>query len=164
MVQLVLKDRERVHFSQMRGGEMIELIEKKLKSELLSPEDRTKMLKKILELLKSDDYYIDLIGEKQASIATSATSKNWAQNFTRNMTDPMKITVFMDTIRSLQRETNEDGKQTGMRHNIPEEEIIHELLYESRKFASVDEIKRVIRKLINKAAIYESIPGHYDTV
>ena len=44
-----------------------------------------------------------------------------------------------------------------------EQELVDELL-KSEKFKSEDEIKRFIQKLIHEAAIYESTPGHYNTV
>jgi len=37
-------------------------------------------------------------------------------------------------------------------------------LEKSEKFKGEDEVRRFIRKMINEAAIYESTPGHYNTV
>jgi len=34
----------------------------------------------------------------------------------------------------------------------------------SEKFKDEDRVRRFIRKMINEAAIYESTPGHYNTV
>jgi len=46
---------------------------------------------------------------------------------------------------------------------MSEQELIDGLV-KSEKFPDEDESKRFIRKLINEAAIYESKPGHYNTV
>ena len=37
-------------------------------------------------------------------------------------------------------------------------------LEKSEKFKHEDEVRRFIRKMINETAIYESTPGHYNTV
>jgi len=41
--------------------------------------------------------------------------------------------------------------------------LIDELI-KSEKFKDEDRVRRFIRKMINEAAIYESTPGHYNTV
>jgi len=46
---------------------------------------------------------------------------------------------------------------------VPAQEFVDELV-KSEKFKDEDEVRRYIRKLINEAAIYESTPGHYNTV
>ena len=37
-------------------------------------------------------------------------------------------------------------------------------LVKSEKFKDEDEVRRFVRKMINEASIYESTPGHYNTV
>jgi len=65
-----------------------------------------------------------------------------------------KLATFMETIRSLEG----DNKSP-----VLEQELIDEL-EKSEKFKDEDEVRRFIRKMINEAAIYESTPGHYNTV
>ena len=65
-----------------------------------------------------------------------------------------KLGVFMETLRSLEG----DDKSP-----VQEQDFVDELI-KSEKFKSEDEVKRFIRKLIQEAAIYESTPGHYNTV
>ena len=60
----------------------------------------------------------------------------------------------METIRLLES----DNKSP-----VSEQELIDEL-EKSEKFKDEDEVRRFIRKMINEAAIYESTPGHYNTV
>ena len=65
-----------------------------------------------------------------------------------------ELQAFMETIRLLEG----DDKSS-----VPEQELIDELI-KSEKFKDEDRIRRFIRKMINEAAIYESTPGHYNTV
>ena len=65
-----------------------------------------------------------------------------------------ELSVFMETIRLLEG----DNKSP-----VPEQELIDEL-EKSEKFEDGDEVRRYIRKMINEAAIYESTPGHYNSV
>jgi Arc/MetJ-type ribon-helix-helix transcriptional regulator len=60
----------------------------------------------------------------------------------------------METIRLLEG----DEKSP-----VQEQEFVDELL-KSEKFKSEDEVKRFIRKMQQEAAIYESTPGHWNTV
>ena len=46
---------------------------------------------------------------------------------------------------------------------VQEQELVDELL-KSEKFKSEEEVKRFIRKMQQEAAIYESTPGHWNTV
>jgi replicative DNA helicase Mcm len=72
----------------------------------------------------------------------------------RPRSEVSKLATFMETIRLLEG----DDKSP-----VPEQELIDDLV-KSEKFPDEDESKRFIRKLINEAAIYESKPGHYNTV
>jgi len=72
----------------------------------------------------------------------------------RPRSEVSKLATFMETIRLLEG----DDKSP-----VPEQELIDGLV-KSEKFPDEDESKRFIRKLINEAAIYESKPGHYNTV
>ena len=65
-----------------------------------------------------------------------------------------KLSAFMETLISLQGEHKSP---------VPEQDLVDELA-KSEKFKSEEEVKRFIRKLVNEAAIYESEPGHYNTV
>jgi len=72
----------------------------------------------------------------------------------RPRSEVSKISVFMDIIRLLE---GEDKKP------VPEQEFIDDLV-KSEKFKDEDDARRYLRKMINEAAIYESTPGHYNTV
>jgi len=65
-----------------------------------------------------------------------------------------KLSTFMETLISLQGEHKSP---------VPEQDLVDELA-KSEKFKNEEEVKRFIRKLVNEAAIYESEPGHYNTV
>ena len=60
----------------------------------------------------------------------------------------------METLISLQG----DDKSP-----VSEQELIDEL-EKSEKFKSEEDVKRFMQKLKNEAAIYESTPGHWNTV
>ena len=72
----------------------------------------------------------------------------------RPRSEASKLSTFMETIRLLEG----DNKSP-----VSEQELIGEL-EKSEKFKGEDEVRRFIRKMINEAAIYESTPGHYNTV
>jgi len=72
----------------------------------------------------------------------------------RPRSEASKLSTFMETIRLLES----DNKSP-----VSEQELIDEL-EKSEKFKGEDEVRRFIRKMINEAAIYESTPGHYNTV
>ena len=72
----------------------------------------------------------------------------------RPRSEVSKLATFMETIRSL--EGNDKSP-------VLEQELIDELK-KSEKFKDEDEVRRFIRKMINEASIYESTPGHYNTV
>jgi len=72
----------------------------------------------------------------------------------RPRSEVSKLATFMETIRLLES----DNKSP-----VSEQELIDEL-EKSEKFKDEDEVRRFIRKMINEAAIYESTPGHYNTV
>ena len=72
----------------------------------------------------------------------------------RPRSEESQLSTFMETIRLLEG----DDKSP-----VSEQELIDELI-KSEKFKDEDRIRRFIRKMINEAAIYESTPGHYNTV
>jgi replicative DNA helicase Mcm len=72
----------------------------------------------------------------------------------RPRSEESQLSLFMETIRLLEG----DDKSP-----VPEQELIDELL-KSEKFKDEDRVKRFIQKLNQEAAIYESTPGHYNTV
>jgi len=72
----------------------------------------------------------------------------------RPRSEESQLSTFMETIRLLEG----DDKSS-----VSEQELIDELI-KSEKFKDEDRVKRFIRKMINEAAIYESTPGHYNTV
>jgi len=72
----------------------------------------------------------------------------------RPRSEVSKLAEFMDILKSLEGEPKKP---------VLEQEFVDELI-KSEKFKDEDEVRRYIRKLINEAAIYESTPGHYNTV
>jgi len=72
----------------------------------------------------------------------------------RPRSEASKLSTFMETIRLLES----DNKSP-----VSEQELIDEL-EKSEKFKDEDEVRRFIRKMNQEAAIYESTPGHYNTV
>jgi len=72
----------------------------------------------------------------------------------RPRSEVSKLSTFMDSLKSLEGEP---------KNPVPEQEFVDELV-KSEKFKDEDEARRYIRKLINEASIYESTPGHYNTV
>ena len=72
----------------------------------------------------------------------------------RPRSEVSKLATFMETIRSLEGNNKSP---------VLEQELIDEL-EKSEKFKDEDEVRRFIRKMINEASIYESTPGHYNTV
>ena len=72
----------------------------------------------------------------------------------RPRSEVSKLSTFMETIRLLEG----DNKSS-----VLEQDLVDELV-KSEKFKDEVEVKRFIRKMILEAAIYESRPGHYNTV
>ena len=72
----------------------------------------------------------------------------------RPRSEVSKLSTFMETLRSLEG----DDKSP-----VPEQDLIDELI-KSDKFKDEDEVRRFVRKMQNEASIYESKPGHWNTV
>ncbi len=72
----------------------------------------------------------------------------------RPRSEVSQLSTFMETIRSLEG----DDKSP-----VLEQELIDELI-KSEKFKDEDQVRRFIRKMNNEASIYESKPGHWNTV
>ena len=72
----------------------------------------------------------------------------------RPRSEESQLSTFMETIRLLEG----DDKSP-----VSEQELIDELI-KSEKFKDEDRVRRFIRKMNQEAAIYESTPGHYNTV
>ena len=71
----------------------------------------------------------------------------------RPKSEVSKLTMFMEILRSLEGEP---------KSSVPEQEFVDELA-KSDKF-SEEEAREYIRRMIRDASIYESKPGHYNTV
>ena len=71
----------------------------------------------------------------------------------RPKSEVSKLTMFMEILRSLEGEP---------KSSVPEQEFVDELA-KSDKF-SEEEARNYIRRMIRDASIYESKPGHYNTV
>ena len=71
----------------------------------------------------------------------------------RPKSEVSKLTMFMEILRSLEGEP---------KSSVPEQEFVDELV-KSDKF-SEEEARNYIRRMIRDASIYESKPGHYNTV
>jgi len=72
----------------------------------------------------------------------------------RPKSEVSKLQMFMEILRTLEGEPKKP---------VPEQEFIGELV-KSEKFKGEDDARIYIRKMINEASIYESTPGHYNTV
>jgi len=72
----------------------------------------------------------------------------------RPASEQNKLSVFMETLISLQG----DDKSP-----VPEQDLVDELT-KSEKFKSEEDVKRFMQKMKNEATIYESTPGHWNTV
>ena len=72
----------------------------------------------------------------------------------RPRSEVSKLSTFMETLRSLEG----DDKSP-----VSEQDLVDELI-KSEKFTDEDEVRRFIRKMQNEASIYESKPGHWNTV
>jgi len=72
----------------------------------------------------------------------------------RPRSEESQLSTFMETIRLLEG----DDKSP-----VPEQDLVDELI-KSEKFKDEDRVRRFIRKMNQEAAIYESTPGHYNTV
>jgi replicative DNA helicase Mcm len=72
----------------------------------------------------------------------------------RPRSEVSKLSTFMETLRSLEG----DDKSP-----VLEQDLVDELI-KSDKFKDEDEVKRFIRKMNQEASIYESKPGHWNTV
>ena len=71
----------------------------------------------------------------------------------RPKSEVSKLTMFMEILRTLEGEP---------KSSVPEQEFVDELV-KSDKF-SEEEARNYIRRMIRDASIYESKPGHYNTV
>ena len=71
----------------------------------------------------------------------------------RPKSEVSKLKMFMEILRSLEGEP---------KSSVPEQEFVDELV-KSDKF-SEEEARNYIRRMIRDASIYESKPGHYNTV
>ena len=71
----------------------------------------------------------------------------------RPKSEVSKLTMFMEILRSLEGEP---------KSSVPEQGFVDELV-KSDKF-SEEEARNYIRRMIRDASIYESKPGHYNTV
>jgi replicative DNA helicase Mcm len=72
----------------------------------------------------------------------------------RPRSEVSKLSTFMETIRSLEGENKEP---------VLEQDLVDELI-KSDKFKDEDEVRRFVRKMNQEASIYESKPGHWNTV
>ena len=71
----------------------------------------------------------------------------------RPKSEVSKLQMFMEILRTLEGEP---------KSSVPEQEFVDELV-KSDKF-SEEEARNYIRRMIRDASIYESKPGHYNTV
>ena len=72
----------------------------------------------------------------------------------RPKSEVSKLQMFMEILRTLEGEPKKP---------VPEQEFISDLV-KSEKFKGEDDARIYLRKMINYASIYESTPGHYNTV
>ena len=72
----------------------------------------------------------------------------------RPKSEVSKFQMFMEILRTLEGEP---------KSSVPEQDFVDELV-KSEKFKGEDDVRIYLRKMINDASIYESTPGHYNTV
>jgi len=159
LIQYVLKDREKLHsYDWISADDLAIILWRKIAAKLVPKNKIEEIHEKILELLKSE-YEIDLVAEKEAEIKRVRDTESVGKVDIgvlqgRPRSEVVKLSALMDTLQSL------EGKS---KNPVPEQEFVNELV-NSLKFVNEDEAKRFIRKMINEASIYESTPGHYNTV
>jgi Holliday junction resolvase len=146
VLQYVLRNNEKC-----QGDAMIKRIHEKLKPELLEPENTQEIQEKIIDILKND-CNIDLVAQEKN---IQEMNEKYRRNNLEVLQDPARprLSMFMDTLRKLEGEP---------KLPVPEQVFVGELV-KSEKF-SEEESRNYIHKMIREAAMYESAPGHYNTV
>jgi len=146
VLQYVLKNNEKC-----QGDAMIKRIDEKLKPELLEPENTQEIQEKIIDILKND-CNIDLVAQEKN--IQEMNEKYRKINLEGLQDSPRsRLSMFMDILRKLEG----DPKSP-----VPEQEFVGELV-KSEEF-SEEESRNYIRRMIRDASMYESSPGHYNTV
>ena len=148
VLQYVLRNNEKY-----QGDAMIKRIDEKLKPELLEPENTQEIQEKIIDILKND-CNIDLVAqEKNTQEMNEKMMKNLGVLQGGTKKEVSILQTFMEILRTLEGEP---------KSSVPEQEFVDELV----KLEEFDEEKarNYIRRMIRDASMYESKPGHYNTV
>jgi len=151
ILRFILRQEERPVGTRYRGNEIIEIIRSKLRSELLTKDDVEDMLETILGILKNE-YELDVLEqEKEIQMA----EKNHAKTMTEvveNKMPPREVRAVYEFLEAF---------ETRDKNPVSEQRLIEQLtLLHYTKTKTV----KIIRHMVNEAIIYESTPGHYNTV
>ena len=161
MMRFVLKNIDNANWRMYsQSGQVIQQkIRVELQKKLISPSDQTKIVDKVIEFLKNDEYRIDL------------TKSDW------NMDAPPEVgmgVIENDVKVFREREQKEHGRLVTLMDTMKELEgeekypvlaqILIDKLVKSGKFATEKEVTKMVRKLTYNAAIYECKPGYFNTV
>lgn len=164
ILQFVLKQQERPRDNAPRGNDMINTILTKLRSELLTKDEADDMLEAILNVLKNE-FELDLHEqEKEIQIFNNLAGRSNLHALAQKMGDPYDkhnyqcVAKLVDSIRALEFKSKDDPTKTP----VPEKWMLD--YNESWNLFPEKEFRGILALAISEAAIYESKPGHYNTV
>ena len=153
ILRFILRQEERPGGAIYRGNEIIEIIRSKLRSELLTKDDVEDMLETILGILKNE-YELDVLEqEKEIQMAEKKSAKIMAAMVVQKKMPPHEQRTVYDLLESLEGKTK----------NPVSEQRLMESITSPGLFTNSQAVK-FIRHMIQEAMIYESTPGHYNTV
>jgi predicted RecB family endonuclease len=151
ILRFILRQEERPVGTKYQGNEIIEIIRSKLRSELLTKDDVEDMLETILGILKNE-YELD-VHEQEKEIQMA--EKNHAKIMTEIVENKMPPYDQRTVYEFL------EAFETRDKNPVSEQRLIEQLtLLHYTKTQTV----KIIRHMVNEAMIYESSPGHYNTV
>jgi len=161
MMRFVLKNTDINNWRNYRqsGQGIQQKIRVELKKKLISPSDQTKIVDKVIELLKNDEYRIDLTKsdwdmDAPPEVGMGVIEEDVRVFHERERAKASRLQAFIETIRSLEGDD---------KYPVPEQTLIDNLL-KSPKFATEEEITAFFKKLRDEATIYESTPGCWNVV
>jgi predicted RecB family endonuclease len=151
ILRFILRQEERPGGARYRGNEIIKIIRSKLRSELLTKDDVEDMLETILGILKNE-YELDVLEqEKEIQMADKNYTETMA-TLAKNKMPPSDVRAVYEFLEAMQGKT---------KNPVSEQRLIKQLTlvhYTNTRTAEI------IRYMIEEAMIYESSPGHYNTV
>ena len=158
MIAYVLQDRVKPHTYDWISADVLAIILwRKIAAKLVPKNKIEETHEKILELLKSE-YEIDLVAEKEARRKAERDIESVGKIDIgvlqgRSRSEDSKLATFMEILKSLEGEPQSP---------VLGQTFVDELV-KSEKF-NEEEARNHIRRMVLDATIYESKPGHYNTV